>query len=158
MPETLVLVPIRFPLEEPGVRTLRRAVDLAADHEDAHQYVVHVNLLHRDERVDRDDLETAVTRAFGPLPNASYHVRNGFLHEEAILYEAVQLDADYVVIGRDTRARWRQLLSDRLDIDGDLEGFLREHPGARLVWCDTASPPRFPTVARQVTRCAGPRF
>lgn len=92
-----------------------------------------MNLLHRDERVGRDDVGAAVVRTFGPLPNASYHVRNAFLHEEAILYAAVQQDADWVVVWKDTRARWRRLLTDRLDIDGDLEGFRREHLGARLV-------------------------
>lgn len=45
----------------------------------------------------------------------------------------LQQDADDDVIGRDRRARWRRILSDPLGVDGDLEGFLREHLGAKLV-------------------------
>lgn len=133
MTETVFLVPIRYPLTEFSIETVKRAVELAADHENSHLYILHVNLLHRDERATRDDLASAVTREFGPLQNASFHVRSAFLLEEAILYEAVQQDADYVIIGRDTRARWRQILSDRLDIDVDLERFLRDHLNAELV-------------------------
>ena len=133
MNEQWFLVPVRWPLGERSVATLRRAVELAADHEDAHLSVLHVNLLYGDERVGRADLAAAVERELGPLSNATCHVRNAFLLEEAILYEAVQQDADYVVIGRDTRAKWRQILTDRLDIDIDLEAFLREHLQAELV-------------------------
>jgi len=60
-----VLVPIRYPLERQGVRTLERAIELAERLEDAHL--------------------------------------------------------------------WRQILTDRLDIDTDLEAFLRQHLDAELV-------------------------
>lgn len=33
MTETLIVVPIRYPLQAPGVRTVGRALELAADHE-----------------------------------------------------------------------------------------------------------------------------
>lgn len=81
----------------------------------------------------RLELARAVESAIGPHENASYHVRNAFLLEEAILYEAAQQDADYVIVGRDTKARWRRVLADRLDLDIDLDRFLREHLGAKLV-------------------------
>ena len=129
----MFLIPIRYPFEERSVRTLKRAIELANDHETTHLYILHVNLLHQDEHVKRGDLVRAVEREFGSLANASYHVRNAFLLEEAILYEAVQQDADYVVIGKDTKARWRQILTDRLDIDVDLEAFLQHHLNAKLV-------------------------
>ena len=133
MTEALFMVPLRYPLHERGVGTLQRALDLAAEHENAHLYILHVNLLHKNEHVDREALVRAVERAVGSLDNATYHVRNAFLLEEAILYEAVQQDADYVIIGKDTRARWRQILTHRLDMDIDLETFLRHHLNATLV-------------------------
>lgn len=133
MDETGFLVPIRYPLEAQSVRTLKRAIELAADHADAHLYILHVNLLYQDEHVERGDLVREVEREFGTLANATYHVRNAFLLEEAILYEAVQQDAAYVVIGTDTKARWRQILTDRLDLDVDLETFLQHHLNAKLV-------------------------
>ncbi|WP_228546265.1 hypothetical protein [Halegenticoccus tardaugens] len=92
-----------------------------------------MNLLHKGEHVERKDLVRAVEREFGSLPNVSYHARNAFLLEEAILYEAIQQDVDYVIIGKDTKARWRQILSDRLDIDTDLEAFLQRHLNTKLV-------------------------
>lgn len=133
MSQMRILIPVRYPLREDSVRTLKRAVELAEGNENAHLYILHVNLLHRGEHVERDDLVRAVEREFGTLADASYHVRNAFLLEEAILYEAVQQDVDYVVIGRDTKARWRQILADRLDIDTDLEVFLERHLNATLV-------------------------
>ncbi|WP_158059528.1 universal stress protein [Halorussus halophilus] len=133
MHETGFLVPIRYPLQEGSVRTLKRAIELADEYENAHLYILYVNLLHKGVHVERDDLVRAVKQEFDSLPNASYHVRNAFLLEEAILYEAIQQDVDYVVIGKDTRARWRQILSDRLDIDTDLEVFLQRHLNTKLV-------------------------
>lgn len=133
MHETGFLVPIRYPLRESSVRTLKRAIELGDEYESAHLYILYVNLLHKGEHVEREELVRAVGREFGSLPNASYHVRNAFLLEEAILYEAIQQDVDYVVIGKDTRARWRQILSDRLDIDTDLEVFLQRHLNTKLV-------------------------
>ena len=133
MHETGFLVPIRYPLQESSVRTLKRAIELAEGYENAHLYILYVNLLHKGEHVEREELVRAVEREFGSLPNASYHVRNAFLLEESILYEAIQQDVDYVVIGKDTTARWRQILSDRLDIDTDLEVFLQRHLSTKLV-------------------------
>jgi hypothetical protein len=92
-----------------------------------------VNLLHKGEHAEREDLVRAVEQEFGSVTSASYHVRDAFLLEETILYEAIQQDVDYVVIGKDTTARWRQILSDRLDIDTDLEVFLQRHLNTKLV-------------------------
>ena len=133
MDKTRFLVPLRYPPGENSNRTLTRAIELADGYENSHLYIFHVNLLHKGEHVEREDLVRAVEREFGSLPNASYHVRNAFLLEEAILYEAIQQDVDYVVIGKDTTARWCQILSDRLDIDTDLEVFLQHHLNTKLV-------------------------
>lgn len=127
-----LLVPVRYPLGAHSRRTLTRAIDLAAEADDAHLYVLHVNLVHEGGDVDRAALREAVEREFGPLDDATYHVRDAFLLESAVLQEAIQQDVDCIVIGRDARARWIQRLEYLLDIDVDLEKFLREHLDIRL--------------------------
>lgn len=131
--KTIVLVPVRYPLKAPNVATLRRAADLAAQCDEIHLYILHVNLLYNDEDVSRMDLQRAIEQAVGPLPNASYHVRDAFLLEEAILNEACYQNADYVVIGRSLRSRWHQLLATRLGMTVDLETFLKQHLDGNLV-------------------------
>jgi hypothetical protein len=112
---------------------IERAIVLADGLENAHLYFLHVDLLHKSKGVSQIDLCQSVERTVGPIDTASYHVRSAFLLEEAILYEAVQIDADYVIIGKSTKARWRQVIANRLDMDVDLETFLREHLDAELV-------------------------
>lgn len=83
---------------------------------------------------ERDSISpTTVGADREPTHGYSLLPGNAFLLEEAILYEAVQQDADYVVIGKKTKARWRQLLTDRLGIDIDLEAFLQHHLNATLL-------------------------
>lgn len=130
---TVILVPISYPLNSSSLRTLQRATELARSVNGPHLYILHVNLLHKDENVRRDALRREVEEEVGPLDNTSYHIRDAFLLEEAILYEAVQQNADYVIIGKDTRARWRQVLTTRLDMDVDLQAFLQRHLNAELI-------------------------
>lgn len=131
--QTMVLVPVRYPLSKAGVQTITRAVELADGFDDAALYVFYANLLQKSERVTPNDLKTAIEQEVGPLANASYNVANAFLLEEAILNEAAQEDADYVVIGHSLRGRLRNLVADRLDLGVDLEGFLRERLDAELI-------------------------
>lgn len=131
--QTTVLVPVRHPLSDAGVQTITRAVELADEFDDAALYILYVNLLQKNERVTPRDLKAAVEQELGPLANASYNVANAFLLEEAILNEAAQEDADYVVIGHSLRGRLRNLIADRLDLGVDLEGVLREHLDAELI-------------------------
>lgn len=133
MPRTAVLVPIRYPLAASSVQTVSRAIDLAEGFDDAHLFILHVNVLHRGEDVDRTELRRAVEDEVDPPASASCHVRDAFLIEKAILDEATQQDADYVVIGESLRARWRQLLADRLGVGVDLEAFLHHRLNAELV-------------------------
>lgn len=133
MSETIILVPVRYPLQEENVRTIKKAIEIAEQQGDAELSILHINVIHENEKVTRDDLVRAVKRKFGRLANATYEVRNSFLLEETILYEAVQQKADYVVIGKDRRARWRQILSFVLGTDVHLERFLEEHLNANLV-------------------------
>lgn len=133
MNKTTILVPVRYPLKEQNVRTIKKAIEIAEQQGDAELSILHINIIHKNEHVTEDDLIRAVEREFGRLANTTYDVSNAFLLEEAILYEAVQQKAEYVVIGKDRRARWRRILSYVLGTDVDLEGFLREHLNADLV-------------------------
>lgn len=133
MSQTTLLVPIRYPLSDPSIETVQRAVDLAEGFDDAHIYVLHVNLMHKSGRVTPNELRTAIERELGVVPNASYNVTKAFLLDEAILNETAQLGADYVVIGHSLRGRLRQLVADRLNLGVDLESVLAEHVDAELV-------------------------
>lgn len=133
IPGTSIVVPIRYPPKPASVDTLREARAIADRFEDAHLYILHVNIVQKNEAVSRAELSSAVRRAVGPLSNASYHVRDAFLVEESILYEAVQLQADYVVIGKNRRARWQQLLMKHLSLTADIETFLQTHLEAELI-------------------------
>lgn len=128
---TLVVVPVRYPLSEHSRATLRRAVDLAEEH-DADLSVLHVNLYQNSSRVSRSELKRAVESEFGPIDRARYVVRSGFLVEETILDEVVGEDADYVVIGRKQTGRWRRMVRSILD-DPDVETYLRERVGCTVV-------------------------
>lgn len=133
MNEITILVPVRYPLEEQGVKTIQKAIQLAEDQGAAELSILHINVIHQNENIMTDDLIRAVERKFGHLTNATYDVSNAFLVEEAILYEAIQQKAEYVVIGKDRRARWRRILSHVLGTGVDLEEFLQEHLNANLV-------------------------
>lgn len=88
MAATTLLVPVRYPITGPTVRTLERAAELAGQIVNAHIFDLHVDLLHKGEHVTRRDLQAGIERAMGQLPNASYHVREAYILEEAILDEA----------------------------------------------------------------------
>ena len=121
---TLVVVPVRYPLSEHSRATLRRAIDLAEEH-DADLTVLHVNLYQESGRVTRSELKRAVEASFGRLPRARYVVRSGFLVEETILEEVAAEEADYVVIGRKQAGRWQRMMRSLVD-DPDVETFLRQ--------------------------------
>lgn len=129
----MLLVPVQFPITADSKRTISRAVELTARLDDPHLYVLHVNHLYGGKPVKRYELQRAVEAAIGHLPHASYHVRDADLLEEAILDEARQQDADYVVIGHSQRARWRRMLANRLGTAIDLEAFLPQHLDAEVV-------------------------
>ncbi|MFC4543460.1 universal stress family protein [Halosolutus amylolyticus] len=133
MTRTALLVPIRYPPNTASVETVTHAIDLAEGFDDVHLFILHVNVLHRGEDVDRTELRQAVEDEIDPLANATCHVRDAYLIENAILDEAAQQDVDYVVIGESMRARWRQLLADRLGVGIDLEAALHGRLNAELV-------------------------
>jgi K+-sensing histidine kinase KdpD len=132
MAQRTVLVPVHYPLKDRTVRALERAADLARER-DADLSVFHVNLVHHDEDVSPDDLRDAVEAEIGPLSRTSYAVRDSFLLEETLLNEATQPDVTCVVVGKTTRTRWRQLLSQLLSTDVDVEAFLRANIDVEVV-------------------------
>lgn len=133
MSEPTLLVPINYPLEKSPKQTVQAAIDLADRLGDAHLYFLHVNLVHAGKPVKKRRFVDALTNEFGPLEDASYHIREASFLEEAILNEAIQEDVEYVIIGRDRKSRWRQRLADYLNSDVNLETYLATHLDAELV-------------------------
>jgi nucleotide-binding universal stress UspA family protein len=128
---TLVVVPVRYPLGRHSRATLSEAIDVAAER-DADLVVFHVDLYQDRHNTTRDELKAAVEREFGSLDRARYVVRRGFLVEESILDEAMDSDADVVVIGSKRSGRLRRVLRGVLD-GPDVASFLRERLDAAVV-------------------------
>lgn len=121
----LVVVPVRYPLTTHSRRTLEQAIEIARERE-ATLTILHVNLYQRGKKVTRIDLKQAVERSFGPLENARYVVRSGFLVEESILEEVAAEGADAVVIGNKQASRLRRLFQ-RFTDNPDIDTYLRNH-------------------------------
>ncbi|WP_178917475.1 universal stress protein [Natronomonas gomsonensis] len=128
---TLVVVPVRYPLSEHSLATLRRAIEVADEH-DAELTVLHVNLYQNDKRVTRTELKAAAERECGRIDRARYVVRSGFMVEDTILDEIAAEGADYVVIGRKQASRWRRMLRRLVD-DPDIESFLRRELDCQVI-------------------------
>lgn len=126
-----VVVPVRYPLTDHSRRTLDEAIRVA-DERNGSLTVLHVNLYHLGRTVSRPALRREVESEFGRLPNARYVVREGFLVEETLADEAVAEDADVVVLGQQSRGRFRRLLR-RLGSDPDIETYLRTKLDAEVV-------------------------
>lgn len=123
MNDSLVVVPVRFPLTRHSRATLERAIEVAQAR-DATLTVLHVTLYQNKGDVTRRELKAAVEQSYGRLPKARYVVRRGFLVEEAILEEVAAAGADAVVIGSKQAGRWRRMVNRVFD-GPDLEGALR---------------------------------
>lgn len=128
---TLVVVPVRYPLSEHSRATVRRAIDVADEH-DAELTVLHVNLYQNEGAVTRTELKQAVEGAFGRVDNARYVVRSGFLVEETILDEVAEEGADFVVIGQKQASRWRSMVRRLVD-DPDVEQYLRSELDCEVI-------------------------
>lgn len=128
---TLVVVPVRYPLSKHSKATLRKAIDIAEER-GGELTVMHVNTYQSNRRVTRAELRQATEEAFGPLPNARYAVREGFLVEETILDEVAAEGADVVVIGEKQTGRWRKMVRRLVD-DPDVEQFLRESLDCQVI-------------------------
>jgi nucleotide-binding universal stress UspA family protein len=127
-----VVVPVRYPLTAHSKATLRKAIAVAEDADDAELTVLHVNLYHENDHTSRSDLKEAVEAAVGELPEARYVVRTGLLVEETILDEVVEQGADIVVIGQKQAPRWRRMVRRIVD-DPDIEQYLERELDAKVV-------------------------
>lgn len=128
---TLVVVPVRYPLSEHSRRTLETAIEVAEER-DADLSVLHIDLYQSNGRVTQATLKRAIEAEFGPLPNAQYAVRSGFLVEETILDEAGLENADVVVIGRKQTSRWRRMIG-RITGEPNVGPFLRKQLDCEVV-------------------------
>ena len=131
MNDSLVVVPVRFPLTRHSRATLERAIEVAQAR-DATLTVLHVTLYQNKGDVTRRELKAAVEQSYGRLPKARYVVRRGFLVEEAILEEVAAAGADAVVIGSKQAGRWRRMVNRVFD-GPDLEGALRRELDCKVV-------------------------
>ncbi|WP_247728570.1 universal stress protein [Halovivax limisalsi] len=133
---TLIVAPVRFPLDRRSSATLERAIDLAAER-DGDLTVLHVNLYQNSRSITRSQLKRAVERKFGKLENARYVVRTGFLVEESILDEVAAEDADAVVIGRQQASAWRRIYHRLVD-NPNIDEYLRTHLDCEIVTADVS--------------------
>ena len=131
---TLIVAPVRYPLDSRSTATLETAIELAGER-DAELTVLHVNLYQNGSSVTRSELKATVERSFGRLENARYVVRTGFLVEESILDEVAAENADVVVIGRQATSRWRRALR-RLTKNPNIDDYLRDHLDCEVVTAD----------------------
>ncbi|ELY85441.1 MULTISPECIES: universal stress protein [Natrialba] len=132
----LVVVPVRYPLTKHSRRTLERAIDIAREREAA-LTVLHVDLYQNGKKVTRIDLKNTVERSIGPVENARYVVRTGFLVEESILDEVAAEDADVVVVGSQQASRFRRLFR-RLTDNPDIDRYLRTHLDCEVITVESA--------------------
>lgn len=126
-----ILVPVRFPLSEHSLRTLREAVELAEER-DAELAILHVNLYQNSHEATRLDLKRAVEAEFGRLTNVRYLIDRAFIVEDQILEEIIAEDADVVVLGHKQLSRWRRAINRMLD-DPDIAEYLKDHVDVEFV-------------------------
>lgn len=123
---TTILVPIRYPLTDQSAQTLAAAGRLAHEHAPAELSLLHVNLYQTSDNTKTRDLTRAISSTLDGV-EATVTTRQGFLVEEVILEEAIQIDADIIVVGANQQAKWRRLLHRLLGNDPDVGAYLREH-------------------------------
>lgn len=106
----VVLVPIRYPLTAQSMQTLERASELTAEYNARELNVLHVNLFQYDEHATVQEIHRAIEPIVAGQP-VTVNVVRGFLIEEVIQDEAERIQADLIVMGQNTKASWRRLLS-----------------------------------------------
>lgn len=139
--QTTILVPIRYPLTDESSNTLAAAGRLAHDRGPADLRVLHVNLLQTAGDIQTTELTRAISAVLDGV-DASVSTRRGFLVEEVILEEAMEINADVIVIGAKQKATWRQLLSRVVGNEAAVGSFLRANAPKTIdiVEADTTTP------------------
>ena len=123
---TTILVPIRYPLTDASSQTLGAAGRLAQDHAPAYIRVLHVNLYQNGDHTQTRELARAISSTLNDV-EASVTTRQGFLVEEVILDEALNIEADIIVTGANQRALWQKLLSRILGTNPAITTYLRDN-------------------------------
>ncbi|UHQ98142.1 universal stress protein (plasmid) [Natrinema zhouii] len=118
-----ILVPIRYPLTDRSIQTLTFANDLIKSNDDGEVYVLHVNLFQNGDNAHRHEISRAVIPIFDEC-NPTVITRSGFLIEEIIATETIEIGADIVVLGKSQKPRWRRLLSKIVGNDPAVESYL----------------------------------
>lgn len=121
-----ILVPIRYPLNDESARTLATAGRLAQTHAPADVFALHVNLFQKNENIQTAELTRAISSVLEDV-TASVITRRGFFIEEIILEEAVNLEADVIVVGAEKKTLWRRLLRRLLGNDPAVHSYLEDH-------------------------------
>lgn len=129
--QTTILVPIRYPLTDDSIRTLAAAGRLAHDRTPADLRVLHVNLFQNSDNTQTADLTRAISSTLDGV-EASVTTRSGIVVEKEILAEAIQIDADVVVVGANQQPTWRKLLSRLFRNDPAVASFLRANTPAEI--------------------------
>ena len=95
--ETIV-VPVRFPLTDRSLRTLREARRIVKER-DGRLIILHVNLYQEARRTNPSDLKNAIEEEFGYMPRTRYAVKDGFILEQTLVEEILAEAPDVVVVG-----------------------------------------------------------
>lgn len=137
---TVILVPIRYPLTDESSRTLAMAGRLAEERRPAEVRVLHVNLLQYNGDVQTVELTRAISSVLDGV-EASVTTRRGFLVEEVILEEAAGAGADVIVVGTDRDTLWRRLVRRLIGNEPRIGAYLDENAprGTDVVEVDTAT-------------------
>ena len=130
---TTLLVPLRYPLTEHSTQTLAYAQDLTSDtaEEDVHLFILYVNVFQQHDNVQEAEIRRAITPLLKEVP-FTVLTRGGFLVEEIILDEAQNLDADYIVVGKNQRPWWLRIPSRLLGNDLKLASFLQKNTESNI--------------------------
>ncbi|WP_436343110.1 universal stress protein [Natronorubrum sp. FCH18a] len=107
------------------------ANDIRKSVEKGHIYVLHVNLFQNGDKTHRNDIRHAISPLFEEH-SPTVITRSGFLVEETISTEAIELDADVVVIGKSQKPKWRRLLSMLIGNEPAVELHLQEQTTATV--------------------------
>lgn len=124
-------MPVRYPLTDTSVQTLRYATELADERTSTELLVLHVNLFQNETRAQRHEISRAIAPIVGTV-DSSLLIRSAFFVEEAIADEAKQVGADQIVVGKNQRPRWRSVVNRLFGNEPNISAHLEEHTDATI--------------------------
>ena len=129
--KTTILAPIRYPLTKASTQTLSFANDLFESTDKGEVYVLHVNIFQNGDKTRQGEIRQAISPLFEEF-TPTVITRSGFLVEEIISTEAVELGADVIVVGKSQKPKWRRLVSTLVGNEPAVESHLREQTTATV--------------------------